>query len=108
MHLYTQSENNSGKTDVCQSGQASGLPDYITLIGKDQYQIDLTNPKIGKGSFNCPKCKTEISPDDKTEKHYQIIDTKVKKDVLTEVDLQCQKCGTIFRLVGFNYIPKGQ
>jgi RNase P subunit RPR2 len=99
VHLYSQSENKSRQTETSQ-------PDYVTSVGKGQYQIDLTKPTLGKGSFNCPKCKTEISPDDKTEENYQIIGTKVKNDVLTELDLQCKKCGTIFRLVGFNYRPK--
>jgi len=29
----------------------------------------------GKGVFQCPKCRAIISPDDKTEKRYVIIET---------------------------------
>ncbi|MEM2911352.1 MAG: hypothetical protein QW146_02475 [Candidatus Bathyarchaeia archaeon] len=64
------------------------------------YTVDLT--KIdGDGAFPCPKCGTIISPDDETDEIYQIISTKVKGDDLTELILQCNKCGSTIRLVGF-------
>ncbi len=62
--------------------------------------VDLT--KIdGDGAFPCPKCGTMISPDDETDETYQIVETKIKNDELTELILTCNKCGTTIRLVGF-------
>lgn len=64
------------------------------------YTIDLT--KIdGDGAFPCPKCGTKISPDDQTEETYQIVETVVKNDELSELVLACNKCGTKTRLTGF-------
>ncbi|MEM3823923.1 MAG: hypothetical protein QXH87_03235 [Candidatus Bathyarchaeia archaeon] len=62
--------------------------------------VDLT--KIdGDGAFPCPKCGVIISPDDETDEIYQIIETKVEGTELAELILQCNKCGTTIRLVGF-------
>ena len=36
----------------------------------------------GDGSFCCPKCGITISPEDKTEKNYTIVKTKVVNDEL--------------------------
>jgi len=64
------------------------------------HTIDLT--KIdGDGAFPCPKCGTVISPDDETEEVYQIVQTSVKNDELTELILMCNKCGSTIKLVGF-------
>jgi predicted RNA-binding Zn-ribbon protein involved in translation (DUF1610 family) len=66
----------------------------------ETYTVDLT--KIdGDGAFPCPKCGVIISPDDETEEVYQIVETKVKGDELAELILQCNKCGSTIRLVGF-------
>lgn len=68
------------------------------------YTVDLT--KIdGDGAFPCPKCGVMISPDDETEEIYQIVETKVKGDALAELILQCNKCGSTIRLVGFLQQP---
>jgi predicted RNA-binding Zn-ribbon protein involved in translation (DUF1610 family) len=64
------------------------------------HTVDLT--KIdGDGAFPCPKCGTMISPDDETDETYQIVETKIKNDELTELVLTCNKCSTTIRLVGF-------
>lgn len=64
------------------------------------YTIDLT--KIdGDGAFPCPKCGAMISPDDQTEETYQIVETVVKNDELSELVLACNKCRTKIRLTGF-------
>lgn len=72
-----------------------------TAMNKDAiHTVDLT--KIdGDGAFPCPKCGTMISPDDETDETYQIVETKIKNDELTELVLTCNKCGTMIRLVGF-------
>lgn len=64
------------------------------------YTIDLM--KIdGDGAFPCPKCGSVISPEDETDETYQIIETKVRDDELTELILSCNKCGSTIKLVGF-------
>lgn len=64
------------------------------------YTVDLT--KIdGDGAFACPKCGIVISPDDESEETYQVVETVVKKDELTEIVLTCGKCHSKIKLVGF-------
>jgi len=76
-----------------------------TMKKEMMYTIDLT--KIdGDGAFPCPKCGTMISPDDESEQVYQIVETKVKKDELTELILTCNKCGSTIKLVGFLSQPE--
>jgi predicted RNA-binding Zn-ribbon protein involved in translation (DUF1610 family) len=65
------------------------------------FTIDLS--KIdGAGDFPCPYCGIVISPDDKTEDVYRIVDTKAKGESLEELTLQCSKCGIRIRLIGFS------
>lgn len=66
----------------------------------ETYTIDLM--KIdGDGAFPCPKCGTMISPDDETEEVYKIVETRVKKDELRELTLECNQCGSKIKLTGF-------
>jgi predicted RNA-binding Zn-ribbon protein involved in translation (DUF1610 family) len=67
------------------------------------YTVDLTKVK-GKGEFRCPKCGTEISPNDRTEDVYTILETVMKKDRLEKVILQCNSCGSQINLVGFRLL----
>ena len=67
---------------------------------KCEHSINLASLD-GDGSFPCPKCGTSISPDDETEENYQIMDTKVVNDELTELVIACGKCGCIIKLTGF-------
>jgi len=64
------------------------------------FTVDITQIE-GDGDFSCPKCGVVISPDDKTEAVYKIIDTKVKKHNLEELVILCNKCESKIRLVGF-------
>ncbi|MBC7129604.1 hypothetical protein H5T51_00080 [Candidatus Bathyarchaeota archaeon] len=64
------------------------------------YTVDLMRLD-GDGSFPCPRCGVIISPDDETDEVYQIIDTKVEGDQLSELTLKCNGCGSLIRLVGF-------
>ena len=69
------------------------------------YTIDLT--KIdGDGAFPCPKCGSMISPDDESDKTYEIVETKVRNDDLEELVLTCKKCGIRIKLVGFSSQPE--
>jgi predicted RNA-binding Zn-ribbon protein involved in translation (DUF1610 family) len=67
------------------------------------YTIDLTTID-GHGEFRCPKCGTKISPDDQTENVYTIMETLTKEDNLESIVLQCNKCGSQIRLVGFEVL----
>ncbi len=69
-----------------------------------------TNPQVftidlaqidGNGDFPCPNCGTMISPEDTSEKVYTIVDTRVNGYDLEELTIQCNKCGSKIRLVGF-------
>jgi len=77
------------------------------LVKKSELQtIDLSLIE-GDGSFPCPKCGTMISPDDETEKVYQIVDTKVVNDALVELVVSCLTCGTVLKVTGFQQIMEG-
>jgi predicted RNA-binding Zn-ribbon protein involved in translation (DUF1610 family) len=65
-----------------------------------EYIIDLVTIE-GDGSFSCPKCEMTIAPEDKTEKNYKIIDTKIINKKLAELVVACGKCGTTIILTGF-------
>ena len=65
------------------------------------YQVDLVTLK-GEGDFQCPGCGVVISPEDETEEVYVILDTKVKGEDLEELVIQCNRCKSKIRLVGFN------
>jgi len=62
--------------------------------------VDLTKIQ-GEGDFPCPSCGAVISPEDETEAVYSILETKVKGESLEELVIQCNKCGSKIRLVGF-------
>jgi len=68
------------------------------------YKVDLTQIQ-GEGDFPCPKCGVTISPDDETETVYTIVETKVKREVLEELVILCNSCGSKIRLVGFLPLP---
>jgi hypothetical protein len=65
------------------------------------FKIDLTELE-GDGEFPCPACGTTISPDDYSGITYNVLKVKTKPDGTTEeVCIQCEKCGSTIRLVGF-------
>ena len=65
-----------------------------------EYTINLAAIE-GDGSFQCPKCRKTISPDDESEDNYQILDTKVVNDELAELVISCAKCGSNIKVTGF-------
>lgn len=70
------------------------------VIAKGMYEVDLTKTE-GEEDFPCPKCGTEISPQDQTDKTYQIVETSIRNKELAEIVLKCMNCGSRIRLVGF-------
>ncbi len=74
---------------------------------QEMFTIDLARIE-GNGDFPCPHCGVTISPDDETENIYTIVDTRVREGEiiedqppLEELTIQCNKCGSKIRLVGF-------
>jgi hypothetical protein len=65
------------------------------------YQVNLTEIQ-GEGDFPCPGCGVVISPEDETEDVYRIVNTKVNGQNLEELVIQCNKCKSKIRLIGFN------
>ena len=53
-------------------------------------------------NFDCPKCGIKISPDDRTEKTYRILEAAMKGDELAGITLQCSRCESQIQLIGFN------
>jgi DNA-directed RNA polymerase subunit RPC12/RpoP len=64
------------------------------------YEVDLTKIQ-GDGDFPCPNCGVIISPEDETEDVYRILETKVRGQALEELVIQCNKCESKIRLIGF-------
>lgn len=67
------------------------------------YTIDLTRIS-GSGEFRCPKCGTEMSPEDETEEVYTILEAVTKGDCLERIILQCNRCGSQIHLIGFDFL----
>jgi DNA-directed RNA polymerase subunit RPC12/RpoP len=65
------------------------------------FVVDLSKTKRS-GEFKCPKCGIRISPDDRSENAYTILETIMRRDCLEKLILQCNKCGSKIQLVGFN------
>ncbi len=69
------------------------------------YTIDLAEIS-GGGEFVCPSCGIEISPDDKTENVYTILEVVKKGDYLERMILRCNRCAIQLHLVGFGTLNK--
>ena len=68
------------------------------------YVVNLTKIQ-GNGDFPCPNCGIIVSPEDETEAVYHILETKVRDQTLEELIIQCNKCESKIRIVGFS-IPE--
>jgi len=69
------------------------------------YGLDLTKMD-GSGDFSCPGCGTAISPDDRTEETYSILEIKVSRRGLEEVVIRCNTCASQLHLTGFSLLQK--
>ena len=67
------------------------------------YTVDLLKLD-GKGDFPCPYCGVSISPEDKTEDVYSILETRVRDNVLEDVLILCNSCSNKFLLTGFSVL----
>jgi len=73
------------------------------LQGIKLYTVNLT--KIGgKGEFRCPKCGIKISPHDRTENIYTVLEPVMRGDYLEKILLQCNQCGSQIYLTGFKFL----
>ncbi|UCH32455.1 MAG: hypothetical protein JSV05_03500 [Candidatus Bathyarchaeota archaeon] len=63
-------------------------------------ELDLTRIQ-GNGDFPCPNCGVTLSPEDETEDVYCILEAKVEGQALEELVIQCNKCASQIRLIGF-------
>lgn len=75
------------------------------MQGIKSYTVDLTKIK-GRGVFRCPGCEVEMSPDDRTEKVYTILEPVMKGDRLEKILLQCNRCKSHICLTGFHALHK--
>lgn len=64
------------------------------------YEIDLTKIE-GEGDFPCPKCGVNISPEDETNKVYNILKVDSDGKNIKSITLQCQQCKSQIKLKGF-------
>jgi len=90
--------NNRGKNVIRQKHKER--EPKMKQSSQEMFTIDLAGIE-GNGDFPCPNCAVSISPDDKTESIYTIVDTRMKGDDLEELTIQCNKCGSKIRLIGF-------
>jgi hypothetical protein len=67
--------------------------------------LDLTKIE-GSGEFQCPTCGASISPDDETEDTYTIVEPKVEKGCLQEIEIRCNRCTSHIHLIGFHRLQK--
>ena len=70
-----------------------------------EHTLDLTSQE-GNGDFLCPQCRATISPDDKTEDTYSIIETKVDGLYLKELVIRCNQCKSLIHLTGFSLLQE--
>ena len=54
------------------------------------------------GSLPCPSCHAHISPDDKTEKIYTLLDVNMNQNGLDEIVIRCNKCQSQIYISGFS------
>ena len=79
------------------------VPKQVLLKQSLYYELDLS--LTGRnGDFLCPGCGLFLSPDDETETNYCILETTVNSRGMESLTVQCQRCMSEIRLVGFSDI----
>ena len=73
------------------------------MQGIKLYTVDLTKIR-GEGEFKCPKCGIKISPDDRTENIYRVLEPVMTRGALEKILLQCNQCGSQIYLTGFKFL----
>jgi len=62
----------------------------------------------GREEVKCPKCGIEMSPDDRTENAYTILEPVMKGECLEKIVLQCNRCSSQIHLVGFGFFERNR
>lgn len=52
------------------------------------------------------QCGIKISPDDRSEDVYTVLEPVMKEDQLEKIVLQCNRCGSKIHLIGFHALEK--
>jgi hypothetical protein len=65
--------------------------------------LDLTEVD-GNGEFTWPCCGNLISPEDETEEVYSVLEAKVNDNLLEDIIVRCNKCGSKIVLTGFSML----
>jgi predicted nucleic-acid-binding Zn-ribbon protein len=73
----------------------------------ESFTVDLTKIN-GKGDFKCPKCGIKISPDDKTEGVYTILEIVMNGENLDKIALKCSNCESQILLTGFHVLSNAR
>jgi predicted nucleic-acid-binding Zn-ribbon protein len=71
------------------------------------FTVDLTEVR-GRGDVKCPRCGARISPDDKTEDTYAILEAIMEGENLEKIAIQCNKCKSQIHLTGFHILNSVQ
>ncbi len=72
------------------------IANQITVYKMELSQIN------ENGSLPCPSCHAHISPDDKSEKIYTLLDVNMNQNGLEEIVIQCKKCQSQIYINGFS------
>jgi len=82
------------KNKKCSKTEVVNNSNLIELNNQYAISVDQLN---ADESFNCPKCKALISPDDETAGSYEILEPKMddKGVNLSGLVIKCGTCGTI-------------
>lgn len=71
------------------------------------YRVDVAKTNR-KGAFSCPSCGDIISPSDRSEKTYSILEAKIGDAGLDEIVICCKRCESEIYLTGFAVDPEVQ
>ena len=87
---------------ICEESELANAPAQKGIQTKQMLMSKLDLTKIdGNGDFPCPNCGVIISPEDESEDVYIILEEKVRNEALEELVIQCNKCSSRIRLIGF-------
>jgi hypothetical protein len=73
----------------------------------ESYTVDLAKIN-GKGDIKCPKCGIKISPHDKTESVYTILEIVMNGENLDRIVLKCSNCESHILLTGFHALSNAK
>ncbi len=76
------------------------------MVQESTFKINLTEIE-GEEDISCPSCGTVISPEDDSEKAYEITEIISREDgSMEEIIVNCKKCKSIIHLKGFDLLDE--